>query len=256
MTNSLFSLEGRVALVTGASRGLGREIAAIYAKAGAQVLVNSRSEDHCGTVAEALCAQGFSATALSFNVADLDACEEAMARIDALWGRLDILVNNVGQRLREPLDTITPQLFEGHLHVNLVGPYQLSRLAAKVMARNRWGRIINLTSVAGLRGRSGDAAYITAKGGLAALTRSLAAEFGRQGICVNSLCPGAFATETNRHLLMEKDQPAERAKRGFLMRPGQPAEISGPALFLASDAASFVSGHELVVDGGFSLAIG
>lgn len=256
MNIPLFSLKGRVALVTGASMGLGREIATIYAAAGAHVLVNSRDAGRCEKVAAALREQGHHATTLSFDVGNGAACEEAIAQIEAEHGRLDILVNNVGQRLREPIDAITPELFEGHLHVNLVGPYQLSRLAAKLMAKNNWGRILMLTSIQGMRGRIGDVAYITAKGGLAALTRSLAAEYGQQGICVNSLCPGAFATETNAHLLLENGRPVERARRGFLMRPGLPPEIAGPALFLASEASSFVSGHELVVDGGLSVTTG
>jgi len=256
MINQIFSLKDRVALVTGASMGLGREIATIYAEAGAHVLVNSRSRERCEKVASALREKGLRATSLNFDVADLAACEEAIAQIEADYGRLDILVNNVGQRLRDSIDVITPKLYEEHLHVNLVGPYQLSRLAAKLMAKNNWGRIIMLTSIQAIRARAGDVAYISAKGGLLSLTRALAAEFGMQGINCNSLCPGAFATETNAHILLENGQPVERARRGFLMRPGLPPEIAGPALFLASEASSFVSGHDLVVDGGLSMVIG
>lgn len=248
-----FSLQGRVALVTGAGRGLGREIAAAFAAAGAHVLVNGRNADTCDAVAGQLREAGFDASPLVFDVGDGDAVEAAIAYVEREYGRLDILVNNVGSRLRQPLEAITPELFAGHLQVNLTAAFRLARRVAPLMARRHWGRILMITSIVAQLGRAGDAAYIAAKGGLSALTRAFAVEFGGDGITCNAIAPGSFATEINRVSMT----PAVRARlegRTPLRRVGEPAEIAGPALLLASDAGSFVTGQILTVDGGYGIA--
>lgn len=247
--NSLFSLQNRVALVTGASQGLGRVIAETFANAGAHVLVNSRSEDNCRQVVDHILAAGGSASPLVFDVADRAAVAEAFTRIEADQGRLDVLVNNVGIRLRQPVDTIDLDEFHHLLDVDVTSAFDVSRRAATLMARENWGRIIMMSSMAGQIAGKGNVPYASAKGGLDGMMRALAAEYGHLGITCNSIAPGAFATEYNLPSLT----PESRARIGArtpLGRVGDPAEIAGPALFLASPAASYVTGSILNVEGG------
>lgn len=253
MPDSLCSLEGRVALVTGASRGLGWEIAAGFARAGAHVLLNSRTEANVQAKVDELRGQGLKASALAFDVGDAKAMIEAMARVDREFSRLDILVNNVGERLRIPIEETSAEAFDALLGVNLTAPFQLTRLAVELMRRHQHGRIIMIGSVAADRAAVGNSAYIAAKGGLAALTRALACEYGPLGITCNTLSPGSFATETNAAVAATPIGQALN-NRIPLRRWGRPDELAGPALFLASEAGSYVNGHLLVVDGGLSVS--
>lgn len=253
MSASLFSLQGRVALVTGASAGLGREMARAFAHAGAHVLVNGRDAARAADVVAELEAAGLSAASLVFDIADAPARSQALREAHARWGRIDVLVNNVGQRLRAPLADIAGADFDRLLSVNLGAVYALTQEVAASMIPRRQGRIVMMASIAAQLGRAGDAAYTSAKGGLVALTRALACELGPHGITCNAIAPGAFLTETN---LPAAAGPGGDAftRRTPLQRWGLPAEIAGPALFLASDAASYVNGHLLTVDGGYSIA--
>ncbi|MGO8916731.1 MAG: SDR family oxidoreductase, partial [Stellaceae bacterium] len=168
------------------------------------------------------------------------------------WGRLDILVSNVGLRNRRFIDQLSLDDMREMLEVNLAAPFGLAKAAAALMLPRRWGRIIMVTSVAGPLSRAGDAAYTAAKGGLAALTRALAAEYGPHGITANAIAPGFFATETNAERVADPKFLAFVELRVPLRRWGQPQEIGGAAVFLASNEASYVNGHVLTVDGGFS----
>lgn len=250
--SGLFDLGGRVALVTGAGQGLGLEIAEALARAGAHVILNGRQAQRLESAAERIRASGGTASPLPFDIADPDAVTDAFDRIASAFGALDVLVSNVGIRHRFPLADITAEDFHRVLEVNLVSAFHLSKAAVALMAPRGRGRIIMVTSIAGPLGRANDAAYIAAKGGLASFVRALAVEFGPQGITTNAIAPGYFATETNAVMVDDPEVEDFVKRRIPLQRWGEPKEIAGAAVFLASDAATYVNGHVLTVDGGLS----
>lgn len=250
---SSFRLDRRVALVTGASRGLGYEIASGLARSGAHVLVNSRSAERTEAVAEGIRKDGFSASALPFDVADEAGSADAFARIERERRQLDIFVFNVAMRLRQPLDRIGTGDFRRMLDVDLTAAFDLTKRAAALMIPRGWGRIIFVTSISGTLANQNDAAYIAAKAGLTGLMRAFAFEYGGHGITCNAIAPGPFATESNADAPPERlESVRQRVPAG---RRGHPPEIAGPAIFLASEAASYVNAHVLTVDGGFSVAL-
>jgi gluconate 5-dehydrogenase len=244
-----FSLAGKVALVTGAARGLGFEIAKALAQAGAQVTINGRDIDKLAAAAEAAARVGVKLAIAAFDASAPDA-EHDLEAFAQRRGRLDVLVSNVGMRNRQALLDITPREIRELIEVDLVGPLLLARAAARLMLPRRAGRIIIMSSIAGLVAHPGDAVYSTAKGGLVALTRALSVELGPQNVTVNAIAPGFFATESNASATADPVLSASLRERTALKRWGRPEEIGGAAVFLASDAASFVTGHVLTVDGG------
>lgn len=245
----IFSLAGRTALVTGSVRGLGLEMARSLGRAGARVVLNGRDPSTLAVAAAGLRAEGLDVGASAFDVTDRDTAGRAVGEL----GAVDILVNNVGHRDRRGIDALSPTDLSRMLDVHLVSAYALSRAVAERLSERRaLGRIINVSSVIGQLGRAGDAAYAVAKAGLDGMTRALAADLGPRGITVNSVAPGTFATEVNAALAADPQWASWLGTRTALGRWGRPEEIGGVVVFLASDAASFITGQTLAVDGGMT----
>jgi gluconate 5-dehydrogenase len=249
---SLFSLAGKVALVTGASRGLGWEMAKGLAEAGAHVVINGRDRARLEARVKELGGSGFKASACAFDVTDEQAVRAAIPAIVGRQGRLDIVIGNAGIQHRQPLGDWQLADWQRVIDTNLSACFLLAREASAPMIVQGAGRIIFTTSIAASLGRATIPAYVAAKSGLWGLTKALAAELGPQGINVNAIAPGYFETEMNEALLANEEFTAWVKGRTPLRRWGKPREIAGAAVFLASEAGSYVNGHQLMVDGGFS----
>ncbi|HLJ53850.1 MAG TPA: glucose 1-dehydrogenase [Chthonomonadaceae bacterium] len=249
-------LEGKAALVTGAGRGIGRAIANALAASGARVLYT----DIDGASAESAAAEADGCAALELDVSDPAACERGVAAAVARFGGLDILVNNAGVNTmahRVNVDRFPLHEWERILRVDLTGAFLMSQAACEPMLRQQSGRIINIASVAGLVPLRLQSAFVAAKAGLVNLTKAMALELGPQGVLVNGIAPGSIMTDGTRQLFygedgMFHDRAAALIAHIPLGRPGTPEEIAHAALFLAAPESSYVNGHILTVDGGWT----
>ena len=246
-----FSLKGRRALITGATRGIGWEISKAMCEAGAKVYINGRDSNALDKRCIEMTEKGYEVFPALFDVTETKAFE---IWLEALLEPPDILVNNAAVRHRHPVSNISPEDFSNVIEVNLNSAYALARsVAMRLKNSKQSGSIINITSIAGPRARPGDAAYTAAKGGLDALTRSLAVELAPAGFRCNAIAPGYFATEANAPWVGDEATEKFVEARIPLKRWGRPEEIAGAAVFLASDAASYINGHTLVIDAGMTI---
>jgi gluconate 5-dehydrogenase len=250
----VFALDGKVALVTGSSRGLGWAMARALSEAGATVVLHGRDAGALRARAQELAANGAVPDVAAFDVTDTDAGTQAIRQIADRHGRLDVLVNNAGFILRKPLATLTDAEWDASLATDLTSCFALSRAAAEVMVAQGRGSIIMISSIVATVTRPEIAAYTAAKGALSALTRALAVELGPRGVRCNAIAPGYFRTEGTAPIV-DTELGRQISARTPLRRWGNTDEIGGAAVFLASDAASYVNGAVLTVDGGLTAAL-
>ena len=246
------SLKGNVALVTGGSRGIGRAICVELARQGAAVAVNYAGSREAAAETAELCRQlGAEAEVFQADVASPDACEALAAAVKERFGRLDILVNNAGIARDGLLMTAKEEDFTKTLDTNLKGAYFCTKAAAKVMLRQKYGRIICLSSIVGLRGNPGQTAYAASKAGVIGMTKSLARELASRGVTVNAVAPGFIETDMTAAL----SDAARSAATGEIPagRLGAPEDVAKAIVFLASDDAAYITGQVLAVDGGMAM---
>lgn len=255
MSVELFSLAGRTALVTGSSRGIGRVIARGLAVAGATVVMNARSAEPLERAVGELQAEGLSAHGLAFDVTNPEAIDAAVERIEREIGPLDVLVNNAGLQLRKPIGEWSLEEWHLVIDTDLTSAWLLSRAVGLRMVDRGHGKIINICSVQSELGRPTIVPYTAAKGGLRMLTRGLCAEWARHGIQVNGLAPGYFVTELTKALVADPVFDEWLRGRTPAGRWGQPEELVGTAVFLASAASDYMNGQILYVDGGLVAAV-
>ena len=249
----LFSLDGRIAVVTGGSSGIGAAMADALARAGARVVLVARDAGRLGASVDSLRASGGQAAWVSADLADRRALDRAAGEAEAAFGPPDILVNCAGINLRPPLGSLTAEDWDVTMAVNLTAPFLLGQRFGPPMADRGWGRIVNVTSQQASRAFGHSGGYGASKGGLAALTRSQSEAWAPAGVCCNSVCPGFVPTRLNAHVARDPERSAAMAARTMTGRNGSPEDFAGVAVFLASRASDYLTGQTLYVDGGFSV---
>ena len=250
-----FRLDDRLALVTGSSAGIGFAIARALAGAGAKVVLNGRDEARLGAAAQRLRAEGLEAQVQPFDVCDAAAVEAGVAAIEQRLGPIDILVNNAGTTQRIPFHEFPPEAWQRILRTNVDGVISVSQAVVRRMLPRRRGRIVNLASVQSECSRPGTAPYATSKGAVKMLTKGMAVDLGPHGIGVNAIAPGYFKTDLTAALVADPAFNDWLIKRTPAGRWGEVDDLGGAAVFLASDAARFVNGHILFVDGGMTASL-
>ena len=248
----LFDLSGRVAVVTGTSRGLGQGFARSLAKAGADLVLTSRNRDSLQAFEVEIKAMGGRAISLELDVRDHESIERMASAAEAEFGHLDILVNNAGCNVRKPALEVTWDDWNLILDTNLRGSFFVAQSVARRMIPRHYGRIINIGSVTSVAGYAGLAPYGASRGGVRQLTMSLADDWGPHGITVNCLAPGWFRTDQNKVLYEDKEWVEYLCDRIPLKRPGRPDDLDAAVVFLAAESSRYVTGQTLLVDGGIS----
>ncbi len=250
-----FSLEGKVAIITGSSKGIGEAIARTFAEKGATVVISSRKQEACNKVADALKADGLKAVAIACHVGSADDRKALIDKTVSELGGVDILVNNAGTNpVFGPVEEASEAIFDQIMNVNVKAPWDLANKCLQSMKERGGGSIINISSVEGELPEEGLGIYSTSKAAVSMLTKSQAKEWGKHGIRVNAISPGLIKTKFSAALWTNKEIMEEIKNTSPLGRMGEPEEIAGIALLLASDAGSFITGSLLTVDGGFLLS--
>ena len=252
MKKNLFDLSGKVAIVTGASRGLGQYFGRTLAEAGADLVVTSRKVENCNRFKKEIESIGRHIIVLPLDVLAEESINNMVTKTIEYYGKIDILVNNAGCNIRKPVLEVTWDEWNKILNTNLRGQFFTAKAVAPHMIKNRYGRIINIGSVACVFGYAGITPYCASRGGVMQMTKSLADEWGECGINVNCLAPGWFKTKQNAVLYENKEWVEYITDRIPLKRTGKPDDLSGSIIFLASDASEYITGQVLFVDGGIT----
>jgi NAD(P)-dependent dehydrogenase (short-subunit alcohol dehydrogenase family) len=250
--SALFDLSGRVALVTGTSRGLGQYMARALAKAGADLILTSRNRSRLAPFEEEVRELGRKAISLELDVRNLESIRRMAAEAEAAFGHVDILVNNAGCNVRKPALDVTWDDWNLILDTNLRGSFFVAQAIARAMIARQYGRIINIGSVTSVAGYAGLGPYGASRGGIRQLTMSLADDWGRHGVTVNCLAPGWFRTEQNKLLYENQEWVDYLCDRIPVKRPGKPDDLDAAVVFLAAESSRYVTGQTLLVDGGIS----
>ena len=253
MSLSDFSLENKVALITGGTSGLGKMMALALAKAGAFVWIAS-SRDNADETLQEIKQQGSNGSFVQVDVTSSDALKKIVSQILKASNSIDILVNAAGINLRTSAEELTLNEWQKTIDINLTAPFYLSQLVADTMKKNNWGRIINIASLQSLRAFDNSIPYGASKGGVMQLTRALAQAYSKDGILVNAIAPGFFRTNLTESLFQDPDKLEALANKTMMGRNGEEKDIFGISVFLCSDANSYVTGQTVFLDGGFSAA--
>ena len=252
---NLFDINGRIVLVTGSSRGIGFSIAKGYAENGARVIINGTTGNSISEPVSKLKSEGFNVHGFAFDVTNQQEVIKCIDQIEKTIGSIDVLVNNAGIHRRSPLEEMTVEDWNRVIEVDLNSVFVVSQVVAKYMIKRRKGRIINITSLNSEAARPTIANYCAAKGGLKMLTKSMATEWGKYNILTNAIGPGYFLTDLTKPLSDDKTFDSWVKSEVPLQRWGNTDELIGAAIFLASDASSYVNGHTLYVDGGWQACL-